>query len=219
MHDFFGNTSTDAATTAASLLAKPTTTCNRPQDHSGYWAPTVYYNGTPVTPSKVQLYYNNNNRSNLKPLPAGLEIVSGNAKATGPQDTRQLGWSCSDTFGPQPVVAMPPMCPTGTTLKMVVRFPGCWDGEHLDSADHKSHMAYAAGTYHDGPCPAGYPVPVVTVNAEFKYPISDGSKVSLSSGPAYTLHADFFNGWEAATLKTLVAECVNAGVQCTGEQP
>ena len=31
-------------------------------------------------------------------------------------------------------------CPDG--LRAQVFFPSCWDGVNLDSADHKSHMAY-----------------------------------------------------------------------------
>jgi hypothetical protein len=28
-------------------------------------------------------------------------------------------------------------------LQLDVIFPDCWDGRHLDSPDHKSHMAYS----------------------------------------------------------------------------
>jgi Domain of unknown function (DUF1996) len=214
-HDFFGNSSTDAESTFYSLRAAETD-CNRPADKSAYWMPTVFYNGTPVEPVKVQLYYNNDRRADVKALPPGLKIVAGNAMATGPQDTHIVAWQCSDNLGSQPSAAMPPQCPSGTTLKAIVRFPGCWNGTSLDSPDHKSHMAYALGTTHDGPCPSGYPVKVVTVNAEFKFPISDGSQVTLASGPAYTLHGDFFNGWDSATLQTLVSKCVAVGIKCSG---
>ena len=34
-------------------------------------------------------------------------------------------------------------CPDG--LRAQVFFPSCWNGVDLDSADHKSHMAYPSG--------------------------------------------------------------------------
>ncbi len=168
----------------------------------------------PVTPIRVQVYYSNNHRPNVQPLPKGLEIVAGDAMAKAPQDTNVIAWQCTDQLGSQPRDAMPRACPPGTLLKLTVRFPGCWDGVHLDSPDHKSHMAYATGKEHDGPCPPGHPVPVVTANPEFKYPISDGTGVTLANGGAYAAHADFFDAWDTATMRRLVNTCINAGVKC-----
>lgn len=36
----------------------------------------------------------------------------------------------------------------------------CWDGKNVDSADHKSHIAYpSSGTFEStGPCPSSHPV-------------------------------------------------------------
>ena len=49
-----------------------------------------------------------------------------------------------------------PECPGTAPLHMVLTFPDCWDGEHVDSADHVSHMAYSAR----GRCPGTHPVSV-----------------------------------------------------------
>jgi hypothetical protein len=35
-----------------------------------------------------------------------------------------------------------PTCPAGSYLSAKIIFPGCGDGMNLDSADHRSHMAY-----------------------------------------------------------------------------
>ena len=41
MHDFFGNKTTNASSTYASMTASGvTTTCSRPEDTAGYWIPT-----------------------------------------------------------------------------------------------------------------------------------------------------------------------------------
>ena len=47
-------------------------------------------------------------------------------------------------------------------------------------------------------------------------PDSSGEKVrlTLSSGPYYTLHADFWNTWIQAKLNQLVETCLNQHVRC-----
>ncbi len=47
-------------------------------------------------------------------------------------------------------------CPYG--LRINNFFPTCWDGVNLDSADHKSHVAYpATGTFEtEWECPSTY---------------------------------------------------------------
>jgi hypothetical protein len=36
----------------------------------------------------------------------------------------------------------------------------------------------------------------------------------LSSGPAYTLHGDFFNTWVQADLERLTRDCIRRDVDC-----
>jgi len=50
--------------------------------------------------------------------------------------------------------------PSGSETKAYLRVNSCWDGKNLDSADHKSHVAYpSSGTFEStGPCPASHPV-------------------------------------------------------------
>src|SRR5215210_5752814 len=45
MHDFFGNTTTNANSDLASLQ-KGGTTCNKPEDKAAYWHPTVSWTPT-----------------------------------------------------------------------------------------------------------------------------------------------------------------------------
>jgi hypothetical protein len=106
-----------------------------------------------------------------------------------------------------------PRC-SGDSLRLRIVFPDCWNGKTLDSADHKSHMAYSRS----GKCPAGWvSVPQMTMGLRYWY--SDGlgrdpSKVTLSSGNAYNGHADFFNSWNQANLEALVKYCINAARNC-----
>jgi hypothetical protein len=58
--------------------------------------------------------------------------------------------------GTDPTVRTPE-CARGTEfLKFRIESAECWDGKRLDSADHKSHMAYADR----GECPRSHPVAV-----------------------------------------------------------
>jgi hypothetical protein len=47
------------------------------------------------------------------------------------------------------------------------------------------------------------------------YPVSgDGHDLSLASGPLSTGHADFFNAWDEAKLRTEVETCIRRGLTC-----
>ncbi len=95
------------------------------------------------------------------------------------------------------------------TLK--VRFPNCWDGKRTDSADHLSHMAYPK----DGRCPSTHPVPLPRITVRLEYPIGTSpGTISLSSGPYYTAHGDFWNTWNQPKLEQLTANCLNRNVDC-----
>ena len=56
MHDFFGNRSTNAASTYESLQAAAIL-CRRPLDTAAYWTPSLYQDGTQVKPIGVNAYY------------------------------------------------------------------------------------------------------------------------------------------------------------------
>src|SRR5690606_1069321 len=100
--------------------------------------------------------------------------------------------------------------PATTPLALRVTFPDCWDGEHLDSDDHRSHMALSQG----GRCPGSHPVAVPQLVLDIHYPVSGDAVVALASGSPYSAHADFFNGWDQAALEREVAACINRSLIC-----
>lgn len=53
-------------------------------------------------------------------------------------------------------------------LRMELMFPSCWNGRDLDTADHKSHMAYPT-TVIDGQCPPGFDVRLPSLLYETKW--------------------------------------------------
>jgi hypothetical protein len=109
-----------------------------------------------------------------------------------------------------------PRCARGKRLRVTIHFPDCWDGRRVDSRDHASHLAYAR--WSDGgrrrTCPRSHPTAVPHLFLSIHYQVAGSEDVRLSSGPAYTMHADFFNAWDRATLRGLVDRCLNADVRC-----
>jgi len=209
LHQFMGNDSTNAASTLQSLLSA-STSCRRSGDTAAYWAPALLQGTTPVAPTGATIYYRRSTLKAVKPFPAGLKMIAGASSATTAQSARVTYWNC----GPLVDVANSseiPTCPGGgANLRLHVRLPSCWDGKNLDSADHKSHMAYAIGRR----CPKSHPVSVPAVELIMKYPVLGGAGFQLSSGGQYSGHADFFNAWSQQELTRLVRSCLNAVRVC-----
>lgn len=215
-HDFFANTTTNAASSLDSLRAGGTT-CLDPADTAGYWVPTLTRNGTAVTPLRVTVYYRlarGTEPASVQPFPAGLRVIAGDASAQAPTSLRVARWTCREEDGS--ASPTPPSCGPDSNLRLSVTFPNCWDGVNLDSADHKSHLAYSR----PNPCPASHPVAVPALTVNVLYPINgDPGEISLASGSVYSGHADFFNAWDQSALAAKVARCLNAGIVCGRDRP
>jgi hypothetical protein len=196
-HTYIGNRTTNAATTASSLLGGATT-CDSDHDASTYWAPTLYEGQRPVQPLTGVVYYVKRTWNQVAPLPAGLKIVAGNAKAKRRQSREIVAWSCGG-IGGKPRHAVVPQCGEDQLLQLQVTFPNCWHGKAPDSGNHKRHMAYAKG----GRCPASHPVAVPTISLILLYPpVSRHARVASGR---FGGHADFMNGWDQEAFARLVA--------------
>lgn len=212
LHDFTGRIGITASVdTYAELLAGPTT-CNDPADHAGYWNPAVDVNGAKRDPSGMTAYYRRGNKHGvIVPYPDGLKVVAGRSLAVPSAPAGVTGWQCNGS-------ALPKATPAGcrTDLTMRVNFPDCWDGVNVDSADHRSHMAYSTYAGDANVCPLSHPVQVPALTTYTHYGnIPRGAVVTLSSGPVDTgVHADFFNGWERARLIERVDTCLNGLLRC-----
>jgi hypothetical protein len=205
-HDFFGNRSAKFNSTYQSMI-RASTTCTRPADTAGYWFPTVKWNGKNRRAHRAVFYYRAGGKAhtNVKAFAPSLKIVNGS----------RIRWYCGSEDGKAGSADPPTRCASGV-LGLRIVFPDCVaknssGGQKLDSADHKSHMARSVRKSAGGRrCPSAHPVPVptLTINANFAIPTTSG-KVTLSSGPASSMHADFWNTWDQAALKRLVVACIN----------
>jgi hypothetical protein len=222
MHSFYGNTSTNAYTTPATLAAN-LSSCSYLQqyDRSAYWIPSLYYKNPDGTSTKVSdasqqlvIYYQKPGGAGgpkITPFPVGLRMVAGDSHATSPQPQSITSWDCGDGG---PSTSTIPDCTnagSGHTLVGFVEFPNCWDGVHLDTADHKSHMAYADPT--TGVCPAGHPVSLPQLHYEdWVNGTAGGPNYYLSSGGVYSMHGDFFAAWDNRLQNGLVDNCFNTHI-------
>jgi hypothetical protein len=209
-HTFVGNRTTNAFSNFGSLRSGATT-CMRQDDTAAYWVPTLYQGTTPVFPQGATIYYRRGTVAEVSPFPNNLRMIAGNAAATSPQGVRVTFWSCGAESGVDRSATVP-TCPDtrGSFLRLHIRFPECWDGRSLDSADHKGHMAYATRAG----CPSTHPVEVPQITQIYRYATRGGEGFSLASGGQYSGHADFVNAWKPGTLKKLVDGCLNELVRC-----
>jgi hypothetical protein len=219
LHMFFGNTGANAHSTTESLRGSGNSTCRGGiANRTAYWAPALIdANGTPQAPEDIDIYYKTGYSvasEKIQPFPAGLRMLAGDPKATSGQ--AHAWWTCD---GLMPHYASIPNCSPGSRVMMHVQFPQCWDGKNLDSADHRSHMAYPGGSG----CPSSHPVaiPVITYNIPYRVPSSGTSGCRLASDMydpslpgGMSAHADWFAAWEPDVVEAFVRNCNNKSVDC-----
>ncbi len=217
-HTFFGNRSTNASSTPASLRANGRTSCRERGDRSAYWVPTLFVGGRAVEPLRLVAHYFRRTYEQVAPFPAGLRIIAGDASARSAQSKRVTSWSCGPPRGPSSLAqrraellakrsSTIPTCSGARFpyLRLQVNFPGCWDGRRLDSPDHKSHLADSS----QGVCPRSYPVEVPALTLFVYYDVSNGASRELASGGQFSGHADFLNAWSPAKLALRVDRYLN----------
>lgn len=183
LHQFFGNTGANAASTYASLRLSGDSTCTSRLNRSAYWMPAMLNGkGQVVRPDYVSIYYKRRPANDPEcarqgtacvEIPRGLRFIFGfdmlNHKAP------RTGGGYFNCDGPTGIAGHYPTivdvaknCPIGNKLGAVISAPDCWNGKDLDSPDHRSHVAY--GSYgNDGAyrCPGSHPyvIPTFTLGA------------------------------------------------------
>ncbi|MFD0581014.1 DUF1996 domain-containing protein [Dactylosporangium darangshiense] len=224
LHTFMGNTTTNAASTVESL-SKGQTTCKAKGDLSAYWMPTLFNGDTAVNPEGLQtIYYKTGvtDYRSVRAFPKGLRFVVGSAKNTDADKflaATEEGFECGDSYKNKNI---PLTCSSERSVKLNIRYqaPSCWDGLHLDSPDHQSHMAYPIDTHTASGwvCPDDHPVAVPKLEFKMAWPVNgDMSKVHFASGAGPTFHYDFVNAWDDRTLTAMINGCIVAARQCDAQ--
>ncbi|KAI0434371.1 WSC domain-containing protein [Xylaria sp. FL1042] len=237
VHTVVGATAFKADTTNQDAINSKATTCDKILDHSIYWVPQLYHINSDgkyelVTHKGSAVYYQNrvcdyqkgrtscpNIQTNFAAAPpAGLRMLSGNKdlRTFNQSDITQraINHHCIGSID-QETNSLPVVhC---DTIRSQVTFPPCWDGVNVDTADHKSHMAFPAiGDYNGGVCPQSHPVAIMQLFYEFHFDTAKYTDRNFvfaqGDKTGYGFHGDFINGW------TDLTRLGNAHRTCTGPQ-
>jgi hypothetical protein len=224
LHTFFGNTRVDANSTPASIQTTGHSTCaGGTLNRSSYWVPSVIdtRTGAPAMPEESIFYYKGGYlgvpQASIKPFPRGFRMIAGDPMRTA-SAAANVRFTCHKT-GATYTSLSEMRCAAGDDVIISVIFPQCSDGVNLDSPDHKSHVAYA--TWPHG-CPASHPVGHPEITFQIHYRVTEAGQIAhwrLSSdnyrGPSgYSMHGDWFEGWDPDIQRTFVERCINARMDC-----
>lgn len=241
-HDYVGNQDNDAFTTNEEFAAAATSCRNQGDKSTYYWPVLRVQDGTEefdagqlgggaegnsgriLTAAQVTLNFVGNPRGKVVAMPKFLRIITGDAKAfTNGTANANASWSCTG-FENRQLTDKYPVCPEGSRLVRTSRFQSCWDGRSVDSANHRSHVAYADPR--TGACPSG----MKAIPQLIQRLVYDVAAPSLEDGgqssPFYAVdgfpeqmhkpitdHGDFINVFDERLMNRMV-QCVNTGRKC-----
>ncbi|KAI0330773.1 WSC-domain-containing protein [Cubamyces sp. BRFM 1775] len=208
------------------LMQSKCTTLSVQKDLSNYWAPQLYHRDQntgqfTAIPSVFNIYYlprPGPKNEPIKAFPKGLRMLAGdtfrrtyNASSF---EEQAIDFVCLTANGGSNEAPPLPTQECVGGLRAQIFFPSCWDGVNLDSADHKSHMAYPIQAYNGGDCPASHPVHLISLFIEMEVQVQQfdwhgpGTWVFANGDTTgYGLHADFQNGWDVDLLQQAIDQC------------
>ncbi|MFE1112598.1 DUF1996 domain-containing protein [Streptomyces rochei] len=240
VHDYVGNQDNDAFSSDEDL-ANADTSCRNQGDRSTYYWPVLRLQdgteefdandqgggaegnvGRILKPARAELKFVGNQQGDVVAMPKFLRIITGDAKSfTNGDANANSSWSCTG-FEDRQVTDKYPLCPEGSQVVRTANFQSCWDGQNIDSANHRDHMAFVQ---EDGGCPNGFqavpqlqvrlvydiPAPVVE-NGQVRNPYAVDSFPEQLHKPI-TDHNDFINVMDEDLMDEVV-RCINSGEDC-----
>ena len=226
LHQYFGNTTSNAFSTLESLSKGSSTCAGGAANKSSYWIPAMIdAQGLVIVPESAIVYYKTgyggvDPKSVIAP-PRGLKMLAGDMMADSKQ--RVVEYAClsnrSNNRRKESMVDAISACSDNGTLRIKLSFPQCWDGRNLDSPDHRSHTAYASRG-----CPDSHPIPLNHIHFAVDYKIDtveEALKWRLSSDMygtdkpgGYSFHGDWFGAWDDAISARWIKNCSHASADC-----
>ncbi|KDR78699.1 hypothetical protein GALMADRAFT_64058 [Galerina marginata CBS 339.88] len=232
VHSVLGGSNFRLTTNTAALRQSQCSSIPIPQDKSAYWFPHLYFqwnNGSftslNVTNILFSDYLFSDTPGTTTAFPDDFRMLSGDPtlRTYDPNSFAQqaVTFLCLDFNGVSTKHNELPAkeCPSG--IRAQINFPSCWDGKNLDSADHKSHVAFLSGGPDTGTCSdPNFPVVLPRIFIEVYWGSADFDNVrsqarntsqpfvySYGDPTGYGYHADFINGWDAGVLQRAVDQC------------
>ncbi len=229
LHTFFGNTEANANSSYQSLRSSGDGTCfGGPVNRSAIYLPTMMNaQGKAVLPDFMEVIYRG--QAETKSFPRGLKMIFG-YDADNPQtwDANESSWAWSfgsmGSFQPAERYGNPNRFEkleinsypswvfkdekfiNGYNMALRLIAPDCWDGQNLDSANHRSHLAYASDNG-DGKrtCPSSHPVMIPRMIMIIYYAFNNKSEVE-----GWYLSSDKANGKNLAAGTNAYAAMIPA---------
>jgi hypothetical protein len=243
LHDYVGNQKINAFSSNNTFLQGGTSCQNRNDLSSYYWPVVRVQDGTRdfdqnrdgggkegnvgriLTPVQAQIKYVGSPAGKVVAMPQFLRIITGDAKTTtNGLANANAHWSCTGFENKVQLTEQYPICPQGSKVVRTFAFQSCWDGQNVDSANHRTHVAFADPA--SGVCPNGFKaIPQLTMrlvyninpptvqNGQVKNAYAvDGFPEQLHK--AATDHDDFISVTRNG-LANKIANCINRGQNCS----
>ncbi|MEU9521399.1 DUF1996 domain-containing protein [Streptomyces sp. NPDC048224] len=239
-HDYVGNQDNDAFSSDQDLAAADTSCQNQGDKSTYYWPVLRLQDGTQefdagdqgggaegnigkiLKPAQAEIKFVGSRQGDVVAMPKFLRVITGDAKSfTNGDANANSSWSCSG-FEDRQVTDKYPLCPEGSQVLRTINFQSCWDGQNIDSANHRDHMAFVQ---EDGSCANGfqavpqlqirlaYDIPAPTVeNGQVQNPYAVDSFPEQLHKPI-TDHNDFINVMDEDLMNEVV-DCINRGEDC-----
>ncbi|MFF1747510.1 DUF1996 domain-containing protein [Streptomyces mirabilis] len=242
LHDYVGNQKVNAFSSNQTFLQGGTSCQNKSDLSSYYWPVVRIQDGTQdfdqnrdgggkegnvgkiLTPVSAQIKYVGSPASKVVAMPQFLRIITGDAKTTtNGLANANAHWSCTGFENKVQLTSQYPICPQGSKVVRTFAFQSCWDGQNIDSANHRTHVAFPDPA--SGVCGNGFKaIPQLTMRLTYNIApptIQNGvvkNAYAVDGFPeqlhkAATDHDDFISVTTGG-LANKIANCINTGRQC-----
>ncbi|MGW2046895.1 DUF1996 domain-containing protein [Streptomyces sp. NPDC001858] len=241
LHDYVGNQNNDAFASDQELAGAGTSCQNQGDKSSYFWPVLRLQDGTQdfdqnndgggkegnvgkiLQPAQAQLKFVGNKKGNVVAMPTALRIITGDAKAfVNGNANANVNWSCTGFENKVQLKDKYPICPQGSQVVRLSNFQSCWDGQNIDSANHRTHVSFVQA---DGTCANGFKaIPQLQVRLVYNVPapkLQNGTVVNPYAVDTFpenlhkpiTDHNDFINFFSTNVMNQMV-NCINTGKKC-----